>query len=125
MSYATVDDLAGYVETVPTTATVLLERASRDVDQALLTAIYDVDDVDVQAALRIATCEQAAGYIAAGRRAGVGGAVQSFSIGRVSVSKASAGSSSGPAEMVGDLYRQAHLALAAEPKLSRREPWTY
>lgn len=124
MAYATVDDLAGYVTTIPTTAVVLLDRASRDVDQALLTTVYDTDDVDVQDALRVATCEQAAGYIAAGLPAGAGGSVQSFSIGRLSVQRAAGAQTQTPAQMVGGLYRQAWQALQ-QAGLTGQAPWGY
>lgn len=66
--YATAAELAAHIAptTVPATADRLLTRASRDVDQALLSAVYPVDD-DGQPtetahadALRDATLEQAA-----------------------------------------------------------------
>lgn len=125
MAYATVDDLAGYVTTVPATATVLLDRCSRDINAALLTAVYDPTDADVQRVLREATCEQAAGYIDNGNPTGGSrSAVSSFSIGSVSVTKG--GGQQGPPSppaMVGDLYRQAWQVLA-EAGLTGQPPWS-
>jgi hypothetical protein len=63
--YATTVDLANYLEAAPPAgARRLLVRASRRVDRALLTAVYDVDehelptDPRIAAALRDATCAQ-------------------------------------------------------------------
>lgn len=63
--YATTADLANYLEAAPPAgARRLLRRASRRVDQALLTALYDTDDdglptdVKITTALRDATCAQ-------------------------------------------------------------------
>lgn len=67
MGYATIAELAAHIAptTVPATAARLLDRASRDVDRALFTAIYPVDDDGLPTeqthadALRDATLEQA------------------------------------------------------------------
>lgn len=90
MAYATTDDLAGYVDVVPSNAPTLLERASRAVDQALLCAVYDTDDTDIQAALRAATCEHAAFGLESGDGTGTGAAAGygSISIGSVALSRA-------------------------------------
>lgn len=110
MGYATVADLGavpGIV--VPAGAEQLLTRASRDVDQALIAAVYDPTDPAVIAALREATVEQAAGYIEAGDRRGTGATLpQSFSLGSLSVQLGQG--AAGPAR-VGGLYRQAWLVL--------------
>ena len=73
MAYATVDDLVpDYVTPAPANAQLLLTRATRRVDQALLCAVYDVDedgiptDPDHVTALRDATCEQVAAWVEAG-----------------------------------------------------------
>ena len=60
MAYATVAELTtrlgnGYT---PNNAQTLLDRATRDIDQALLAAIYDTTDPAVVAALRDACLEQ-------------------------------------------------------------------
>lgn len=122
-AYATVDDLAGYVTTVPTTATILLERCSRDVDDALLTAVYDPTVTAVQDALRKATCEQAAGCIDNGQPSGNGPTVTGFSIGSVSVTRGSGGQVTGAA-MVGGLYRRAWQILQ-QAQLTGMRPWAW
>lgn len=79
MAYATVeqlidDDVLGYT---PVNAQQLLDRASRDIDYALLCSVYDVDssgnptDPDVIEALREATLEQVVYNLEAGNTAGI------------------------------------------------------
>jgi hypothetical protein len=123
MAYATVDDLAGYVTTVPATANILLERCSRDVDDALLTAVYDPTLTTIQDALRRATCEQAAEYIATGRPTGVGPTVAGFSIGSVSVTRGSGGNAGGGAQ-TGVLCRRAWQILQ-QVQLTGMRPWAW
>ena len=120
MAYATVEDLAAVPGlTVPTNAAILLTRASRDVDLALLCAVYDPTAPDVVAALKEATVEQAAGYLGAGDRTGIGSSPpQSFSIGSLAVQRGQG--STGP-DKVGDLYRQAWLVLQ-QAGLTGQEP---
>jgi len=73
----------------------LLWRASRDVDRALLTAVYDATDEDTATALQQATCEQADWRIAQGQENGIGaGGVHSVSIATVQISKGYTGSGS-------------------------------
>lgn len=108
--YATVDDLADYVDTVPTTAPILLRRASRDIDNALLCAVYDPTDTAVQAALREATCEQAAGYVDNGQRRAQPAKLTSFGIGSVTASRGKANPDDPPAK-VGRLWYQAWQVL--------------
>ena len=61
----------------------LLSRASREVDKALLRAVYTVDDdslptdADVILALRDATCAQAAWWLETGDEAGAAAALNS------------------------------------------------
>jgi len=53
MAYASVDDLAAVPGlTVPATAALLLTRASRDIDAALISATYDPADPDITATRR-------------------------------------------------------------------------
>lgn len=140
MAYATEAELAAYPVTVPSgaSAALLLTRASRDVDRALLTAVYDVDDngdptnTDVIATLRDATCEQVAGMIAAGDLTGTGAMppTASFAIGKVSVVRGGqgAGGSSQQARKINGLWPQAWQALR-DPhlagKLTIRGPQTW
>ena len=109
MPYATEADLAAVLGSVPAGASVLLTRASRDVDTALLCAVYDTTDADVIAALRDAVVEQVAGMIAAGDPKGMGTRRTGFTIGALSVQ---ASETSGPAR-VGNLYQQAYYVLQA------------
>lgn len=117
MAYATIDELTDHIGRTPINAQLLLDRASRDVDRALLTAVYDVDDngaatdPDVIAALKLATLEQVAAGLDAGNTTGNGVTVSGgFSIGKISVQAAS-GTQTGAARMVGPLWEQAWLVL--------------
>ncbi|WP_320069606.1 hypothetical protein [Micromonospora sp. RTGN7] len=106
--YASVDDLTERLGRTPANAEHLIVRASRDVDRALLCAVYDPDDQVVIDALREATLEQVAGRLdadaRAGRRAG-------FTIGRLSV-QASADPGDQPV-LIGGLWEQAWTVLQA------------
>ena len=126
MAYATEAELTAYPVIVPAgaSAALLLTRASRDVDRALLCAVYDVDangvatDATVIAALRDATCEQVAGMIAAGDLTGTGAAAPSsgFTIGRITVQRG--GSTGQPqARKIGPLWPQAWQVLR-DPRLA-------
>ena len=109
MAYATSTDLGQELLNRISDPERLLTRASRDVDEALLCAVYDPTDADVITALKDATVEQVAGYVAAGDPAGAGAAPpQSFSIGSLSVQRGQG--QSGP-DKIGPLYRQAWLVL--------------
>lgn len=122
--YATRADLVDYAPpsvTVPDEpeATRVLTRASEDVDDALLTAVYDVDtddmptDTKVIEAMKLATCAQAIERIRTGTEDGNDGldGWDSVSIGSISLSgrrKSDAGARSGSdltAEAVGHLRR--------------------
>lgn len=116
--YATSADLAAYPVAVPSgwSAGLLLLRASRDVDRALLTAVYATDstglptDPVLQQALRDAVCEQVAAMVATGDRTGLGiGGPASFTIGKLSVQ----GANSRSAPRTGGLVDQAYAALQA------------
>lgn len=117
MAYATPEQLEEYPIAVPSGADVdlLLTRASRDVDQALLCAVYDPEDADVQAALRDATIEQVAGILDSGDRTGTGAAAPtaSFSIGKISVVRGGqgAGGSAAQAARIAGLWPQAWQIL--------------
>jgi hypothetical protein len=112
MAYATPAELAAApYNLTPTNAQLLLDRASRDIDQELLTAVYDPTDPDMIAALKLATLEQVAAGLDAGDTAGTG--VRrggGFTLGRLSVQAPAAGAVGGPAR-VGRLWAQAWQAL--------------
>lgn len=117
MAYATPEQLEAYLGVPVARATLLLTRASRDIDRALLTAVYDPADPDVIAALRDATCEQVAGNVDSGDLTGSGAAppTSGFTIGKVSVQRGSAGSQSGGSQSgkVNGLWPQAWAVLQA------------
>lgn len=112
-AYATVDDLVpAYVATAPDSVDLLLARASRDVDRALLCSVYDATDTAVIEALRDATCEQVAGNLAAGDKTGAGTSTPaSFSLGKLSVSRTIGGNPAAQATKIGGLWSQAWAAL--------------
>lgn len=113
MAYASPDDLVGIVDPVPANASLLLARASRDVDRALVAAVYDPAAPDVIEALRQATVEQVAGGLAEGDRSGLGlsTAPQSFTIGRIAVQRGATSTSRAP--RTGGLVDQAYAVLQA------------
>ncbi|MFG2528280.1 hypothetical protein [Streptomyces sp. NPDC048516] len=92
--YATPEALTAWTgQPAPADAERLLARAGEDIDSALLTAVYAVDedgdptDPDVRAALSDATCAQVEYQLAAGDDGtGAGGQWNSVSIGPVSLS---------------------------------------
>jgi hypothetical protein len=115
VAYATEAELTAYPVTVPAgaSAALLLTRASRDVDRALLCATYDAADADVIAALRDATIEQVAGMIAAGDLTGTGATQPTggFTIGKLSVQRGGAAGASKQAEKINGLWPQAWQVL--------------
>ena len=112
MAYATPNDLDGIVDPVPANAELLLVRASRAVDQALLTAVYDPTDLDVIEALRQATVEQVAGTLESGDKNGLGVITtsRSFTIGKITVQRDATTAS---APTTGGLVSQAFAVLQA------------
>ncbi|MEU2393976.1 hypothetical protein [Streptomyces sp. NPDC007369] len=92
--YATPEALAAWTgRPAPPDAERLLARAGEDIDSALLTAVYAVDedgdplDAEIRAALSSATCAQVEYQIATGDDGtGAGGQWDSVSIGPVSLS---------------------------------------
>lgn len=95
MAYGTPTELAAYIDPDPAPANAqrLLERASRDVDQALLTSWYDVDvdgnatDAAVILALQEATFEQVVWRLSRGEDEGIPTGVQQASIGSVNLAR--------------------------------------
>ncbi|MEF3114490.1 hypothetical protein [Streptomyces chrestomyceticus] len=116
--YASPEQLAAWTgQPAPDGAERLLARASEDVDAALLTATYAVDDdgdpieQHIVEALRSATCAQVEWQIATGDDGtGASGVWDSVSIGPVSMSGRKAGP---PAASGVDLAPRAHRALRA------------
>lgn len=108
MAYATVDELHERLGRTPANAQVLLDRASRDVDRALLCAVYDPDHPAIVTALRAATLEQVAARLDADTRAARSAG---FTIGRLSV-QAPADPGDQPA-LIGTLWEQAWTILQA------------
>ncbi|XXZ49907.1 hypothetical protein AAGT00_16550 [Streptomyces cavourensis] len=96
--YTTPEQLAAWLGTAaPPDAERLIARAGEDIDSALLTAIYPVDDdgdpldPEIAAALGSATCAQVEYWLAAGDDGtGAAGKWDSVSIGPVSLSGRSA-----------------------------------
>lgn len=120
--HATTADLAKAVTPLPTDARLLLIRASRDVDQALIAAVYDPADAAVRATLRDATVEQVCGMLAAGDTRGIGASPpQSFTLGSLSVQR---GNTGGAPDKVGTLYQQAWQVLQ-QAGLTGHEPGDY
>lgn len=115
MAYATTAELEQYLGHTPERAERLLERASRLVDRALVSARYDPADPGVTDALRDAVLEQCAewdGAGADGTEAGDPQAWSSVSAGGIRLSRGS-GRSTGPSggSTTGRLTHQARLVL--------------
>lgn len=127
MAYATSEQYEAETGTTPP-ANIgrLLTLASRDVDAALLTAVYDVDDEDVQTALREATIEQAAYHLDTGDTTGTGGmnVYSSVSIGSVNLSRSSQTGGAGGGSAARPLAPQAFTVLQLAG-LTGHEPRTY
>lgn len=118
MPYATVEELGSFLapDPAPGNAVRLLERASLDVDSALVCAVYDVDADEMPTAppvikaLREATLEQVAWRLSQGDDDGLPSVHDSVSIGSVSLSRGSGGSGGGS---VGQLGAQAWQILVS------------
>lgn len=115
MAYATVPELTTPLEAagriVPANAQQLLDRASRDVDQALLCSVYDPALPANTAALKAATLEQVMAGLDQGDTTGTG--VRrggGFSLGRMSV-QAATSSTTGAPRKVGRLWESAFQVL--------------
>lgn len=120
-SYATTVQLADYLHTdAPANAAKLLEDATRALDDALLTAVYDVDsggmptDVLVQAAFAEAVCAIVEWWGETGDSVGADGGWDSVSAGPVSLSRGSGSTGATPIS-VGALPPRAFSALRRVP----------
>jgi hypothetical protein len=101
--YATTTQLANYLHTaVPLDSPKLLADASKALDDALLTAVYDTDtdgmptNADVQEAFAEAVCAIVEWWGETGDAIGADGGWDSVSAGPVSLSRGSGGSSATP-----------------------------
>jgi hypothetical protein len=101
--YATSTDYEELVGAAPAGIDALLRRASRDIDRALASAVYDTSDGVLAPAggelladvLMEATCEQAAWHVSQGRPAGIATGASSVSIGSASVTYAGSAAGGG------------------------------
>lgn len=132
-AYATSTDYANKLRAAaPLGVEPLLERASQVVDQALLTAVYPVDDdglpteADHIAALRDAVCEQVAAWLQVGEDGtGASGEYQDVQIGSVRLGRGtSSGGAGGGGSAATRLAPQAWTALQ-QAGLTGHGPYTY
>jgi hypothetical protein len=111
VAYATITELTAKLGRTPVNSQQLLDRASRDVDRALLTAVYDVTDPAIVAALKEATLEQIAANLDNGDLTGNGVTrPNSFTLGKLSMQVPSKDSADRPVK-IGRLWEQAWLVL--------------
>lgn len=129
MAYATVADLTerlgnGYT---PNNAQLLLDRATRDIDQALLAAIYDPTEAVIVAALREACLEQVVYKLEIGDTSGIrhgmqAGVPSGASAGTVDLSRGtSAGGSSVDQPRLGEQV----WSILQQAGLTGMAPYTY
>ncbi len=113
-AYASQQDLydAG-LDPMPANADLLLQRASRQIDRALFTAVYDITDTDVVTALKQATVEQVLGTLAGGDTAGLGVSTQvsQFTIGKLSATKQLSSTAGGSSPTTAGIVDQAWIIL--------------
>lgn len=128
-TYATTQDYATYLGSAPPGIDLLLARATRLVDEALLSAVYAVDDDGmptdsaVRSALRDATIEQAAYWVATGEDgSGATAEYANVSIGSVSLGRAQAGAGGGGSGAARPLAPQAYQILS-QAGLLGHAPW--
>lgn len=134
--YATTTDYANALHAAPPAgARRALLEASRVVDEMLITAVYDTDDdglptdAAVIRTLRDATCAQAEYARATGDDNATGvadGGIQTFSLGKLSVTRGKTPGQSGGADsgLPAHWSPAAYRILAAEG-LTTTEPWSY
>ncbi|MFJ8727773.1 hypothetical protein [Streptomyces sp. NPDC093269] len=110
MAYATISDLTDWLdpEPAPAGASRLLEEASDAIDGALIGAMYDPDDPDVQKVLRKACVRQVHWMMDRGDETGAQNDLQSMSAGSRSFTRRTVGEGAGAAPKVGP---QAALVL--------------
>lgn len=104
MAYATVSDLEAWLtpEPAPANAWRLLEQASDALDSALIGAMYDPNDPNVQETLRRACVRQVHWKMERGDETGAQDDVQSMTTGQRSITRrAGAGSTGSGAPKIG------------------------
>ncbi|GIE29964.1 hypothetical protein Ait01nite_030090 [Actinoplanes italicus] len=127
-AYASQADLSDILSPLPDNADQLLIRAAREIDRALLAAVYDITDPVYVEALRQASLEQIAGNAQDGDSTGLGGiltTITSFTIGKLQGTKAATPTS--PVPRTNGLVDQAWLTLQAAGLTGGQpgEPWGY
>lgn len=131
MAYATSAEYAAYTgQTAPDGIDLLLTRASRLVDQALVCTVYDVDENDLPtdpdhvAAFRDATIEQVSAWVGGGEDGtGAADAYSSVSIGSVTLTRGQDGKRTATSA-ARQLCPQAAMVLQ-QAGLTGFGPWTY
>jgi hypothetical protein len=112
VAYATIVELGEHIGSTPANAQLLLDRASRDVDRALLSSVYDAEDTDVIAALNLATLEQVAAGLDNGDLTGTGATRPTgFQLGKLAVQAPAVTPAEGGPVKAGRLWVQAWLVL--------------
>lgn len=133
MAYATVDDLVpDYVDPAPANINLLLTRASREVDRALLSAVYPVDEAGLPTeaahitALMEATCEQVAAWLEAGEDGtGASSAWDDVQIGSVRLARRGSQSGAGGGGSAAARLAPQAWNVLQQAGLTGHEPYTY
>ncbi|MFI6904882.1 hypothetical protein ACIBKY_26715 [Nonomuraea sp. NPDC050394] len=135
MAYATSSDYQTYTgQTPPDGITLLLTRASREVDTALLSAVYPVDEDGMpteaahMTALMEATCEQVAAWVEEGESGtGVSGKWDDVQLGSLRLARRGRGSQAGAGGGGSAAARLAPQAwqVLQQAGLTGHEPYTY
>jgi hypothetical protein len=129
MAYATIGELTTHLGNgyAPNNAQALLDRATRDIDTALLSAIYDATDPVVIAALKDACLEQVVYQLEIGNVAGIrhgmqAGVPSGASAGTVDLSRGlSAGGSTVDQPRIGEQV----FSILQQAGLTGQAPFTY
>lgn len=102
MTYATISDLEAWLapEPAPANAARLLEQASDAIDQALIGAMYDPADPDVQDVLRRACVRQVHWMMDRDDETGANNDLQSMSAGSRSFTRRTVGEGAGAAPRI-------------------------
>lgn len=103
MAYATVSDLEAWLtpEPAPANAWRLLEQASDALDSALIGAMYDPNDPEVQETLRKACVRQVHWKMERGDETGAQDDVQSMTTGQRSITRRASTAGTGGTQKIG------------------------
>ena len=103
MAYATISDLEAWLspEPAPANAWRLLEQASDAIDSALIGAMYDPNDLEVQEVLRKACVRQVHWKMERGDETGAQDDVQSMTTGQRSITRRASSGSGGTGPKIG------------------------